>query len=109
MFLFKKSKCTNTKQNNFGGIRNNIDSNYIGQLNENPVYAGQGFNGYIQSINAPENNQLNGDYPIPYLRNLYSFETCSSPITGNNAVKDGPYSTPNLFTSDNNVVMIIYI
>ncbi|XP_029346719.1 flocculation protein FLO11 [Acyrthosiphon pisum] len=80
-----------------------IDSNYIGQVNENNMYNGQGLNGYnnMQSINVPEYNQFNGDYTSTYLSNLGTFETSSS-NTGTDAAVDGPegpYLTPQLLNS----------
>jgi len=80
-----------------------IDSNYIGQVNENNVYNGQGFNGYnnIQTINVPEYNQINGEYTTTYSSNLGTFET-SSLNTGTDAAVDGPegpYLTPQLLNS----------
>ncbi|XP_060875573.1 serine-rich adhesin for platelets-like [Metopolophium dirhodum] len=84
-----------------------IDSNYMGQVNENNVYRGQGFNGYnnIQSINVPEYNQFNGDYTTTYLSNLGTYETSSS-NTGTDAAVDGPegpYLTPLLLNSNYNL------
>jgi len=72
-----------------------VDSNYIGQVNENDLYDAQGFNPYnMQSISVPEYNQLIEDYT--------SFSN-----TGTNAdINDpeGPYLTPQLLNSEYNLL-----